>query len=139
MASLVGIMLAATSCSANSSGEDLTLGAKYEIIRPVYLEGVYNSLDDRKISPEKATAYLTGVKYAKRSEVAFQVEVPAGTVMTVVSSASRVIHLPYIVDQYHVRLTPDVSRGLDVLLSLDRGLEGDLDGLNSQIFRRINE
>jgi len=138
MASLVGIMLAATSCSANSSGEELTLGAKYRIVRPVYLVGAYNSLNDRELSPEKATAYIYAIKTAKRSYMAFQVEVPAGTVMTVVSSASRVIHLPYIVDQYHVRLTPDLSRGLDVLLSLDRGLEGDLDGLNSQIFRRIN-
>lgn len=132
-------MLAVTSCSANSSDEGLTLGAKYELMRPVYLDGVYNSLNDRELSPEKATAYLASVKYAKRSEVAFQVEVPAGTVMTVASSAKRIIHLPYIVAQYHVRLTPDLSRGLDVLLSLDRGLEGDLDGLNSQIFKRIDE
>ena len=137
--SLVSIMLAVTGCSANSSGEGLTLWAEYEIVRPVYLEGVYNSLDDRELSPEKSTAYLTNVKYAKRSEVAFQVEVPAGTVMTVVSSAERVLHLPYFVDQYRVRLTPDPSRGLDVLLSLDRGFEGGLDGLNSQIFKRIDE
>lgn len=139
MAWLVSIMLVVTSCSANSSGEMLTLGAKYEIVRPVYLVGAYNSLNDRELSPERATAYIYAVKMAERSFTAFQVEVPAGTVMTVVSSATRKIHLPYIVDQYQVQLTPDLSRGLDVSLSLDRGLEGDLDGLNSQIFRRIGE
>ena len=132
-------MLAVTGCSANSSGEELTLGAEYEFVKPAYLVGAYNSLDEKELTPEKATAYLHTVKVARRSYTAFRVEVPAGTVMTVASSAERVLHLPYFVDQYRVRLTPDPSRGLDVLLSLDRGFEGGLDGLNSQIFKRIDE
>jgi len=132
-------VLTGPSCSINSSSEELKLGAKYEITRPVYLEGVYNSLNNRKLSRETARAYINAVKYAKRSEVAFQVKVPAGTVMTIGSSVKKVWHIPYLVDQYGVKLTPDLSHGLDVILSLDRGLEGDLDGLNPHVFRRVEE
>jgi len=133
---LVSAILLVTSCSLNSSNEELKLGAKYEIIRSVYLEGVYDSLNNRKLSRETARAYINAVKYANRSEVAFQVKIPAGTIMTIVSSVKKVWHIPYIVDQYSVKITPDLSRGLDVVLSVDRGLEGDLDGLNPQVFRR---
>jgi len=52
MASLVGIMLAATSCSANSSGEELTLGAKYRIVRPVYLVGAYKYYEAAHSGPK---------------------------------------------------------------------------------------
>jgi len=123
------IILFVTSCSANSSGEELKIGAQYEVISPIFLQGVYNSLNNRKLSPETARAYINTTRQYKRTEVAFQVEVPVGTIMTVVRSLESAWHIPYLVNQYIVKLTPDPSRGLDVVLSLDRGLAGDLDGL----------
>jgi len=129
-------ILIMTSCSVNSSGKELKLGAQYETIQPVYLKGVYNSLNDRTLSRETAHAYIKTVQQYNKAEVAFQVELPVGTIMTIASSAKSVLHIPFFVDQYVVTLTPDLSQGLDVILSLDRGLDGDLDGLNPEIFKK---
>jgi hypothetical protein len=49
---------------------------------------------------------------------------------------TKVWHLPYRVTRYVVRLEPDPSQGLEVELTLDRGIEGSLDGLNAQLFER---
>jgi hypothetical protein len=68
--------------------------------------------------------------------VAFQYEVPAGTIMTIVGSAPKVWSLPFFADRYFVQLDPDLSRGLDVILELNRGIEGNLDGLNPELFGR---
>ncbi|BBJ23509.1 hypothetical protein W01_14360 [Candidatus Nitrotoga sp. AM1P] len=69
--------------------------------------------------------------------MAFQNEVPVGTIMTIIGPAPRVWHLPFFANRYFVRLDPDVSRGLDVVLELNRGIEGGLDGLNSELFSRL--
>ena len=133
------LMLWVPSCSVNSESEELKLGAQYETIQPIFLKGVYNSLNNRILSQETARAYIKTVRQYKKVKVAFQVEVPVGTIMTVASPAKSVLHIPYLVDQYVVTLTPDLSRGLDVVLSLDRGLVGNLDGLNPDIFKRIEK
>ena len=119
-------------------GGEIRLNDKYEFIRPIYLSGVYKSLNDRRIEKDAATAYLQAEKYAKTSWVAFQCEVRAGTIMTIVGRAPKVWYLPFLPRRYYVKLEPDVSRGLDVILELDRGLEGDLDGLNQELFRKIS-
>lgn len=112
---------------------------RYEIIKPMYLMAVYDSLNDRRLSRETARAYLHSTRYYDKSWVAFQVEVPAGTIMTIIGSAPKVWHLPFRADRYFVRLDPDISQGLDVLLELNRGVEGNLDGLNSELFRRMEK
>jgi hypothetical protein len=121
------------------ASEELQPGMRYKIIRPIYLVGAYKSLNNRKLSRETARAYLEVERYAVKSEVAFQVEVSPGTNVIIVSSAKKVWHFPHMVDQYIVRLDPDLSRGLDVVLDLDRGLEGDLNGLNPELFTRIEQ
>ena len=128
-------VLLVTSCYANSSSEKLKIGAQYEIIKPIFLKGVYNSLNNRKMSPETARAYIKTTQQYKKAEVAFQVEVPVGTTVTITRQLESTWHIPYLVKQYVVKLKPDLSRGLDVVLSLDRGLAGNLDGLNPEIFR----
>ena len=40
-------------------------------------------------------------------------------------------------NRYFVRLDPDLSRGLDIILELNRGIEGSLDGLNPELFERL--
>lgn len=117
--------------------EELQPGMRYRIVQPIYLVGVYNSLNNRKLSRETARAYLESARYAMKSEIAFQIKISPGTNMTIVSAAKRVWHLPNLVDQYIVNLDPDPSHGLDVVLDLDRGLEGDLDGLNPALFTRL--
>jgi len=136
MLQLVVIVILMASCSVNTSDEKLQIGAKYKITKPLYIEGTYNSLNDRRLSPETARAYITSVKHARRSEVIFQVMLPVGLILTIVSPPERVLHIPYIVDTYIVELTPDLSQGLDVVFSLDPVFVGDMDGLNSQIFER---
>ncbi|MFZ5564796.1 MAG: hypothetical protein ACOZBW_12155 [Thermodesulfobacteriota bacterium] len=57
--------------------------------------------------------------------------------MTIIGPAPRAWYLPFLANQYFVRLDPDLSRGLDVELELNRGIEGNLDGLNPDLFERI--
>lgn len=116
--------------------EGLQLGSRYKIIRPVYLMAEYNDVNDKRISKEAARAFLHSERFATRHFTAFQCEVPAGTIMTIISSASKIWYLPFLSNRYLVRLDPDLSRGLDVELDLDRGLEGSLDGLNPKVFSR---
>lgn len=112
-------------------------GNRYKIIRPVYLMAVYDSLNNRQVSRETARAYLHSMRYYEKASVAFQCEVPAGTIMTIIGPAPKAWYLFFSANQYFVRLDPDLSRGLDVILQLDRGVEGSLDGLNPELFSRL--
>lgn len=87
---------------------------------------VYDSLNNRQISREAARAYLHSMRYHEKASVAFQYEVPAGTVMTIIGPAPKVWHLPFFPDRYYIKLDPDLSRGLDIVVELDRGIEGSL-------------
>jgi hypothetical protein len=98
--------------------------------------GVYESGDNKQLSKETARAYLEPEELAHRYYTAFQCEVPVGAIMTIVGSTSKVWPLPFFANRYLVKLDPDLSRGLDVVLELDRGMEGSLDGLNPELFSR---
>lgn len=117
--------------------EEIQPGNRYKVIKPIYLSAAYKSLNDRRINRDAARAYLESTEYAKTAWVAFQCAVPIGTVMTIVGPAPKVWHLPFLANRYFVRLDPDMSRGLDVILELNRGIEGDLDGLNRELFSKI--
>lgn len=130
------VIICATFCGLSYASEGLQPGSQYKIVRPVYLMAAYNSLNNRQISRETARAYLELEQNAKMSWVAFQCEVPVGTIMTIIGPAPKVWHLPFFANRYFVRLAPDLSRGLDVVLELNRGIEGSLDGLNPELFSR---
>jgi hypothetical protein len=119
----------------SSASEELQAGNRYKIVGPVYLSGIYRNLNNRQLNRQMAVGSLTAVRFSG-TEVAFQCEVPKGTIMTIIGSAPKVWHLPFLANRYYVRLDPDLSRGLDVILELNRGLEGNLDGLNSEFFSR---
>ncbi len=123
-------------CRLNYAGGKIESGSQYKIISPAYLVGVYNSLNNRLISEETARGYLEAKYSYKKATVAFQNEVPTGTIMTIIGPAPKVWHLFFLPDRYFVKLKPDLSRGLDVIIELNRGMEGDLDGLNPEIFSR---
>ena len=118
--------------------EKIQPGNRYKVIKTIYLSAAYKSLNDKRISRDAARAYLESTEYAKTAWVAFQREVSIGTVMTIVGPAPKVWHLPFLANRYFVRLDPDISRGLDVILELNRGIEGDLDGLNRELFSKID-
>jgi hypothetical protein len=123
-------------CGIIYASQELQPGSRYKIIRPLYLMAVYDSLNNRQLSRETARAYLHSEYYYNKSWVAFQCEVPAGTIITIIGPAPKVWHLPFFADRYFVRLDPDPSRGLEVILELNRGIEGNLDGLNPGLFSR---
>lgn len=123
-------------CSLSYASEQLRPGSRYKIVRPVFLIAAYKNLNNRQVDKETARAYLSSTPNAKRAWMAFQCEVPAGTIMTIISPVPKVWYLPFSADQYFIRLDPDLSRGLDVELELDRGIEGSLDGLNPELFSR---
>ena len=110
-------------------------GNRYKIVGPVYLSGVYRNLNNRQLNRQMAFGSLTAVRFSG-PEVAFQCEVPIGTIIGIIGPAPKVWHLPFFAKGYFVRLDPDLSRGLDVIIELTAGLEGGLDGLNPKIFSR---
>jgi hypothetical protein len=118
--------------------DDLQTGSRYVIVQPMYLMAVYDSLDQKEISKETARAYLHAVQYYDKSDVAFQREVPAGTIVTVLRPAPKVWALPFLANRYFVTLEPDVSRGLDIVIELDRGIKGEMNGLNPELFGRLS-
>ena len=116
-------------------------GNRYKIVKPVYLIAAYESLNNRQVSRETASAYLRPRQSPKRAWLAFQSEVPIGTIMVIIAPAPKpeVWHFPFFLKRYSVylvRLDPDLSRGLDVMLELSLGMEGSLDGLNPELFSR---
>ena len=123
-------------CDLSYASKQPQPGGRYKIIGPVYLGGIYRNLNNRQLSRQMAYGDLTAVRYSG-PEVAFLCEVPAGTVMTIIGPAPKVWHLPFFANRYFVRLEPDLSRGLDVVLELNRGIEGNLDGLNPELFSRL--
>lgn len=129
-------VICAVAWSLSYANEDPQPGSRYKIVRPVYLMAVYDSLNNRKLSRETARAYLESKRYNKKSWVAFQSEIPAGTIVTIIGPAPKVWRVPIFANRYFVRLEPDPSRGLDVILELNRGIEGSLDGLNPELFAR---
>lgn len=130
-------VIGAIFCGSSYASEEPQAGNRYKIIRSVYLTARYDSLSNKQLSRETARAYLEPIRYYKKAEVAFQTEVPAGTIMTIIGPAPKVWSLAYaFTNRYLVRLDSDLSRGLDVVLELNRGIEGSLDGLNPELFSR---
>lgn len=74
----------------------------------------------------------------KKSFVAFQCEVPIGSNVTITKPVEKAWYDFYSSTRYYVQLNPDLSRGLDVILELNRGLEGTLDGLNPYFFSNVS-
>lgn len=120
-----------------SYANELQPGNTYKIVGPVYLAGVYWDLDNRQLKRGLAYESLTAVQF-KGSEVAFQRRVPVGTIMTIIGPAPKRLPLPFFVNRYFVRIDPkDPPSELDVILELNRGIEGSLDGLNPELFSRV--
>jgi hypothetical protein len=66
--------------------------------------------------------------------------VPAGTFMTILGPAPKLFSLPFIANRYYVRLEPaDLPSDLDIILQLNRGIEGNMDGLNPDLFCRASD
>lgn len=127
------VLIIVTICNT-SYAKELVAGKKYKIIKPVYLTGEYNDRGRKVLSKETAIAYLDSYKYAMKSYTAFKTEVPIGTAMTIIGPAPKAWYLFFQGDFHFVKLDPDLSQGLDIKLQLDRGMEGNLDGLNPEIF-----
>jgi hypothetical protein len=134
---LIVLGMGSASCNFKEEKDKLTSGSRYKIIRPVYVMASYYNLDNRKISHETAQAYLKTERLARTVYVAFICEIPTGTVVTIIGPAPKVWHLPFLPDRYFVRLDPDYSRGLDTVLELAHGMEGTHDGLNPELFTRL--
>ena len=132
------VLMIVAICNASYAGE-LVSGKKYKIIKPTYLTGEYIDRGNKVLSKETAVAYLDSYKYAMKSYTAFKTEVPVGTVMTIIGPAPKKWYLFFQGDFYFIKLESDLSQGLDIKLQLDRGIEGSLDGLNPEIFSRIEE
>lgn len=134
------MLLALTGAISNtpSYADELQPGNTYKIVGSVYLAGIYLDLDKRQLKRGLAVEDLTAVQF-KGPEVAFQYKVPVGTTMTIIGPApKRVSWLPFLAKQYFVRLdSKDPPSELDVILELNRGIEGNMDGLNPELFSRV--
>jgi hypothetical protein len=124
-------------CVPSYASEELQTGDRYKIVGPVYLSGIYLKLNNRPLNKQSALGSLTAVQFSG-PEVGFQCKVPVGTIVTIIGPAPKRFPLFFIANRYFVQLDPDLSRGLDVVLELNRGIEGG-DGLNPELFNRLLE
>jgi hypothetical protein len=123
-------------CVYSYASEEPQSGSQYRIIGPLYLTGVYRNLNKRQLNRQMAVASLSAVRFSG-PEVAFQREVPIGTIMTIIGPAPKRVLFPFYANQYFVRLdNTDMLTDLDIILELNRGIEGALDGLNPKLFSR---
>jgi len=122
-------------CGISYASEQLQAGNRYKIIGPVYLSGIYLKLNNRQLNKQAAVGTLSATQFSG-PEVGFQCKVPVGTIVTIIGPAPKRFPLFFVANQYFIRLDPDLSRGLDVELELNRGIEGSLDGLNPELFSR---
>lgn len=113
-------------------------GASYKLMRSAYLTALYESMEDKWAGKGAARAYLQPERYAKTRWVAFQIEVPAGTVMRIVRPAPPAKDLLRRYDAYYVHLDPDPSRQLNVIVQLFRGFADTSGGLSPVFFERID-
>jgi hypothetical protein len=124
-------------CCLIYASEQPQPGNRYKIVGPVYLSGVYRNLNNRQLNRQMAVASLTAVQFSG-PEVAFQRLVPVGTIITIIGPAPKRVSLPFFANRYFVRLDPaEPSSELDVILELNRGIEGNLDGLNPKLFNLL--
>lgn len=131
------LVIGATFCWSANAGDGPQPGNRYKIIGPAYAIGVYRDLNNRQLNREQSWVSLSPVRVSG-PEIAFLQNVPLGTTMIIVDHAPKRTTLPFFASRYFARLDPDLSRGLDVVLELNRGIEGDLDGLNLEVFQRYD-
>src|SRR5258708_928396 len=109
---IAGLLFLLTSVS-HASG-DLQLGAQYKVVGPIYATGVYENLNDRKLSYISLTAIqISG------PEVAFRRSVPKGTTMRITSKASKRMPLPFYAKRYLVSLEPSDLPNVQIILELN--------------------
>jgi hypothetical protein len=129
-------VIGAIFCDPSYASEEIQPGNRYKIVGTMYLSGVYRNLNIRKLNRQMAVGSLTAVRFSG-PEVAFQHIVPVGTIMINVGPAPKRVSLPFFANRYFVRLDPtDMPSELDIILELNRGIEGSLDGLNPELFSR---
>jgi hypothetical protein len=122
------------------ASENLQPGNQYKIIGPVYIAAIYNDLRNKKLNRQLAIGELAAVRYGG-PEVAFQHAVQPGTIMTIIGPIPTDSFFDrFFPNRYYIKLdTVELAGGLDVVLWLNRGVEGDLDGLTPELFSRVNQ
>ena len=134
---LLGLVFTILAGYLSYKPSDLPIGSKYKLLEPVYIMGVYDSLNEKLISASTAKAYLHKHEYYEKSHVAFQDVIPESSIITIVNEYRGSWYLALYEESYVVSVEPDMSRGLEVILVLDRGMEGDGGGVNPAIFEIV--
>ena len=106
-------------CGISYAGEQPQPGDRYKIVGPMYVSGIYKKLNNRQINRQMAVGSLTAVRFSG-PEVAFQCEVPVGTIMTIIGPAPKSWYLPFSANRFFIRLDPDLAHGIDVVLEIGR-------------------
>jgi hypothetical protein len=122
---------------ALASEVKLTPGTSYKIIRPTYLSAVYESMDAKLKGKGPAKAYLNPKRYAKTRWVAYECAVPAGTIMTVIEPAPTPKAFWKHYDAYYVKLSPDPSRNLKVIVEVYLEFADASGELNAAFFEPV--
>jgi hypothetical protein len=115
----------------------LTPGTSYKVIRPIYLMAVYESMDAKSKGKGPAKAYLNPKQYAKTRWVAYECLVPVGTIMTVIEPAPPAKDLWRRYDAYYVKLSPDLTRNLKVIVELYLEFADASGELNATFFEPV--
>lgn len=126
-------------CGLSYAGGELQSGDQYKVIGSVYSIGVYRDLNNRQLTQELSWVSLTAIRISG-PEVAFLRVVPIGTIVTIIGFAPKRVPFPFFANRYFVKLEPsDLPNELEIILELNRGIEGNLDGVSSELFERYGK
>lgn len=134
------VVLAVAACRAGP-GEEITsakpyadlIGARYSVAEDLYAYGVYESLDDRRVT----SIELVPRGRIRGPEFAFRRKVPRGTVIRVLSAWRRFPLMERSVYYLVAVESSDLPQGVPIELQLDRGNEGAGAQPNPAVYRRL--
>jgi hypothetical protein len=125
------VIALALTMSIAKACEEVKVGDRYEVVGTLYAHGVYLDLNVRQLS-----IIILGPVRARGPEVAFEREIPKGTVITISGNSDR--RSPFGSNRYFVELSPtELPSDVNIVLELHRGNEGESTPLNPQIFRKV--
>lgn len=128
---LLALLISASGVAQGTN--DLKVGERFEVVGQLYAYEVADDLNNRVASIVSLVPLnLSGPEIVSRQLV------PSGTVMTIVDRAPKCFLFFLCRDEYAVRLEGmSLPKGVPVVFSLSRGIEGKVTPLNPMIFKPV--
>ena len=129
--------LCSLSCTSGNTCETTSLSGRYKVLRPVYAVGVFNNAQYKASTPDAVTVYIKARRMYPKRDIAFQHEVPEGTIIQVKCRVRTPWFNPLIEPLYCVSIEEHNYADYQSFLQMIPSLRGEDGGLNPWLFEKI--